>query len=135
MTDEPSPIDVVAAVIERGDRFLLTRRLVGTHLGGYWEFPGGKCHPGEDHQACLAREIREELDSGVDVGDRLLSTTYAYPEKVVALHFYACTLHRPPRAVLGQEMRWVSREELEHMRLPPADRKFVEKLRGRTADR
>jgi 8-oxo-dGTP diphosphatase len=129
MANQEMPIEVVAAVIEREDRFLLTRRLVGRHLGGYWEFPGGKCHAGEDHKACLAREIREELDTGVDIGPRILSTTHAYPEKVVALHFYACSLVGAPRAVLGQEMRWVRREELERLRLPPADRKLVERLR------
>ncbi len=128
MTHEQGPIDVVAAVVEKQDRFLLTRRLVGTHLGGYWEFPGGKCHAGESHQACLSRELREELDVGVEMGPRLLSTTHAYPEKTVALHFYACTLVGAPRAVLGQEMRWVRREELERLRLPPGDQKLVEKL-------
>jgi mutator protein MutT len=131
MTHHQGPIDVVAAVIEERDRFLLTRRLVGTHLGGYWEFPGGKCHAGENHEACLSREIREELDAGIEVGARLLSTTYAYPEKTVALHFYACRLAGPPRAVLGQEMRWVRRDELERLRLPPADRKLVDQLTGK----
>ena len=63
-------IVVAAAVIERDDRFLLTRRQRGVHLEGYWEFPGGKCEPGETHAACLVREIREELGVEAAVGRR-----------------------------------------------------------------
>ena len=60
----PAALVVTAAVIERDGAFLLTRRLDGTHLEGQWEFPGGKCEPGETLEQCLARELREEL--GVD---------------------------------------------------------------------
>ena len=74
-------IVVAAAVIERDDRFLLTRRQRGVHLEGFWEFPGGKCEPGETHGACLAREIREELDVEASVGDELLATAHAYPDR------------------------------------------------------
>jgi len=75
------PVVVAAAVIERNDAFLLTRRLKGTHLEGTWEFPGGKCEPGETPETGLAREILEELAAGVVVGDRLLVTRHAYPER------------------------------------------------------
>ena len=61
-------IVVLAAVIERDGRLLVTRRLEGTHLSGYWEFPGGKCEPGEAHESCLEREILEELDVIAEVG-------------------------------------------------------------------
>ena len=59
-----SAVVVIAAVIERDGHLLVARRLEGTHLAGLWEFPGGKCEPGEAHDACLARELTEEL--GVD---------------------------------------------------------------------
>ena len=72
-------IVVTAAVIEQDGRFLLTRRLEGTHLGGCWEFPGGKCEPGETHHEALARELAEELAVAGAGGTRILSTTPAYP--------------------------------------------------------
>jgi A/G-specific adenine glycosylase len=69
--------------IERDGRFLVTRRLKGTHLSGYWEFPGGKCEAGESHEACLARELVEELAVRADVGAELLVTEHAYPSRTV----------------------------------------------------
>jgi len=82
-----APLVVLAAVIEREGRLLVTQRLQDTHLADYWEFPGGKCEPGETHEACLARELREELDAGADIGPEILATEYAYPERTVRLHF------------------------------------------------
>jgi 8-oxo-dGTP diphosphatase len=111
-TTSPPRIVVTAAVIEREDRFLVTRRLRGTHLEGFWEFPGGKCAEGEGLDACLRREIREELDTTIDVGEEIYTVTHAYPERVVELHFYQCSLLGDVRAVLGQEVRWVQRAEL-----------------------
>src|SRR5438445_793392 len=67
-------IVVAAAVVERGGSFLVTRRPGGVHLEGYWEFPGGKCDPGETLEACLLRELREELDVEATIGKKLLST-------------------------------------------------------------
>ena len=64
-------VEVVAAVVEERGRFLLTRRLKGTHMEGLWEFPGGKVHEAENHVEALRREMREELDTDVDVGDAL----------------------------------------------------------------
>ena len=79
MIAEPKMIVVLAAVIERDGRFLVTRRPANTHLAGYWEFPGGKCEPGEAHDACLDRELREELGVGARVGREMLTTEHAYP--------------------------------------------------------
>ena len=121
---------VAAAVIERDDRFLLTRRQEGVHLEGYWEFPGGKCEPGETHTACLVREIREELGVEAAVGDELLTTTHAYEDRRVELHFLRCTVGDTPAPQLGQEMRWVAREELASLVFPPADTELIRLLRG-----
>ena len=118
-------IVVTAAVVERHGRFLLTRRLRGTHLEGSWEFPGGKCDPGEAHAACLEREILEELDTPVRVGREVFSVTHAYPERVVELHFFECELTGDPRPMLGQEMRWVARAELPALEFPPADAELI----------
>jgi mutator protein MutT len=121
-------IVVLAAVIERGGRYLLSRRLKGTHLAGLWEFPGGKCEPDEAHDACLARELQEELAVDATIGDEVIVTEHAYPERTVRLHFRRCEIAGEPRAVLGQELRWVTPAELKTIELPEADRALVEML-------
>ena len=118
----------MAAVIERGGRFLVTRRFEGTHLPGYWEFPGGKCNPGETHEACLARELREELGIDARIGAEIVTIEHAYPERTVRLHFYRCEIAGDPRPLLNQEMRWVSRNEMRTLPFPEADRKLIELL-------
>jgi 8-oxo-dGTP diphosphatase len=121
----PEPIVVTAAVIEQDGRFLVTRRLRGTHLEGYWEFPGGKCSDGEPLDACLRREMLEELDAAIDVGEELCTVTHAYPERVVELHFYRCRVLGEVRAVLGQEIKWVGRHDLRALEFPPADAELI----------
>jgi len=132
MPAEPSAnaIVVLAAVIERDGRFLVTRRLKGTHLSGCWEFPGGKCEAGESHEACLARELVEELGVRSDVGDELLVTEHAYPSRTVRLHFRRCAISGDPQPLLGQEMRWVTREEMRSLEFPEADRDLIALLTG-----
>lgn len=127
---EPPLIVVTAAVIEREGSFLVTRRPVGVHLEGCWEFPGGKCDPGETLEACLVREIREELDAAIEVGAELLSIAHRYPERVVQLHFFRCELREDPRPALGQAMRWVRREDLVELEFPPADAELITLLSG-----
>ena len=119
---------VSAAIIERDGCFLVTKRQKGVHLEGYWEFPGGKCDPGETVAACLARELREELDVDAHVGREVYETSHAYPERTVQLHFLECELLGEPRPMVGQEMRWVAREELSHLTFPPADAELIELL-------
>ena len=121
-------IVVAAAVVERGDTFLMTRRLAGTHLAGCWEFPGGKQQEDETLEQCLVREIREELACGVSIGRLLVTTAHAYPERHVTLHFYACDLVGEPSPQDGQEMRWVPRRSLATLELPEADRALVDLL-------
>jgi 8-oxo-dGTP diphosphatase len=118
-------IVVTAAVIERGGRLLVTRRLKGTHLEGYWEFPGGKCDAGEPLDACLRRELLEELGVNATVGSEILTTSHEYPERRVELHFFSCELLGDPVPQLNQEMRWVPREALASLKLPPADHELV----------
>jgi mutator protein MutT len=127
----PSPIIVVlAAIVERDGRLLVTRRVEGTHLAGLWEFPGGKCEAGETHEACLARELMEELGVSCDVGVEVFTTEHAYPDRIVRLHFRACTIAGEPRALLGQEIRWVERSALDTLTFPPADAALIGILRG-----
>lgn len=119
---------MVAAVVERDGGFLLTLRPRGTHLEGHWEFPGGKCEPGETHAAALAREMREELDVDVRVGALVHAVTHAYPERTVELHFYACELAGEPTPMIGQQMRWVPRADLATLPFPEADADLIARL-------
>ena len=121
-------IVVAAAVIERDDAFLLTRRLKGTHLEGTWEFPGGKCEPQETPTACLVREIREELAVEAVVGLQMLVTRHAYSERTVELHFFRAALVGEPAPQLGQQMRWVPRSELSTLEFPEADAELIRLL-------
>jgi 8-oxo-dGTP diphosphatase len=119
---------VTAAVIEREGRFLVTRRQAGVHLAGTWEFPGGKCDSGESLSACMARELREELAVEADVGSEVLTTLHEYEDRRVELHFLRCRISGEPSPLLGQAMRWVSREELEELAFPPADAELIRLL-------
>ncbi len=132
MPAEPNAnaIVVLAAVIERDGRFLVTRRLKDTHLSGCWEFPGGKCEAGESHEACLARELVEELAVQSEIGAELLVTEHAYPSRTVRLHFRRCAITGEPQPLLGQEMRWVTREEMRSLEFPEADRDLIALLAG-----
>lgn len=119
---------VVAAVIEREGRFLVTQRLRGTHLEGRWEFPGGKCEAGESHAEALTRELREELAVEAVVGRLVHAVTHAYPERIVELHFYACAISAQPVPMLGQQMQWVARHDLGALPFPEADADLIARL-------
>ena len=121
-------VTVVAAVIEQRGAFLVTQRQQGVHLAGLWEFPGGKVDAGETPADALRREIREELDAEVAVGELLLETTHAYADRTVTLCFYRCSLHGEPKPALGQMMRWVAGQELPSLEFPPADHELIRLL-------
>ena len=121
-------IVVTAAVIQRDGAYLVTRRPAGVHLEGCWEFPGSKCEPGEAHDACLRREIDEELGVDVRVGQKIMQVAHGYPDRIVELHFFDCELLGEPIARLSQEMRWVPGGELRTLDFPPADRELLELL-------
>ena len=121
-------IVVSAAVIEDHGRYFVTRRQRGVHLEGYWEFPGGKCEEGESLHDCLKRELKEELGVEVTIGDEILSVAHDYHDRHVELHFLACTFLNTPMPLLGQDMRWVAREELRDLPFPPADEELIARL-------
>ena len=119
---------VAAAVIERDGRFLVARRQAGVHLEGYWEFPGGKCAPGETIEACLVRELHEELDVEAHPAAEILTTTHGYEDRRVELHFLECEMRGTPAPQMGQEIRWVTRDELAALTFPPADVELIRLL-------
>jgi mutator protein MutT len=114
-------VEVVAAVIERDGAILITRRPPGSHLAGLWEFPGGKPDPGETHEVALRREIAEELGTDAEIGERIETIDWAYPDKRVRLHFYRATINGEPQPLEGQQMRWVAPAELGGFQFPDAD--------------
>ncbi len=126
---------VTAAVIEHEGRYLVTRRQKGVHLEDHWEFPGGKCDPGETLSACMARELREELAVETTVGAEVLVTAHDYPDRRVELHFLECRIAGEPAPQQGQEMRWVAGGDLRSLPFPPADEELILLLTTRAAAR
>ncbi len=123
---------VTAAIVEDRGRYFVTRRQKGVHLEGLWEFPGGRSEPGESLDECLRRELKEELGTDVTIGDEVFTVTHHYADRSVELHFLSCTFLNAPAPLLGQEMRWVSREELKSLKFPPADDQLIQALSRQT---
>jgi 8-oxo-dGTP diphosphatase len=124
---------VSAAVVERDGFVLVARRPPGVHLEGLWEFPGGKCEPGESLEACLRREMREELDVDVSVLGEICAVVHEYADRRVELHFLRCTLAGEPVPRLGQPLRWVAQVDLDPTEFPPADAELIRRLRQSAA--
>lgn len=117
-----TPIEVSAALLFKGGRLLIARRHKDVHLGGLWEFPGGKRHPGESFQDCLKREVREELGIEVAVGELLYSITHKYPDRVVHIRFFLCSLvSGDPMPIDCADIAWVNQSELLNYKYPEAD--------------
>ena len=88
-------------------------------------FPAASASRARRAPSCLARELREELGVEAAIGDELLTITHDYPDRRVELHFLRCEIHGEPAPQLGQEMRWVPREELRRCEFPPADEELI----------
>jgi mutator protein MutT len=124
-------VEVSAGLIFRGGKVLITQRQAGSHLGGLWEFPGGKREPGESFEACLVRELREELGVEVSVGALVEDLTHAYAEKTVRLKFFVCRLvSGEPQPLDCAAVKWVDRASLAEHEFPAADAKLLERLRA-----
>lgn len=125
----PKEIEVSAALIFHKGRLLITRRRAGSHLGGLWEFPGGKREPNETFEQCLIREIREELGMEIAVGDLFEEITHAYDEKTVRLRFFVCEwIGGEPQTLDCDSFEWVDKDELARYQFPAADARLLQKL-------
>ncbi|MEE4271840.1 MAG: 8-oxo-dGTP diphosphatase MutT [Thermoanaerobaculales bacterium] len=121
---------VVAAVIRDGDgRILLARRPEGLHMGGLWEFPGGKVEPGETPEEAMRRELREELGVSSKVGEPMTFAVHTEPGMCIVLLFYSVALSGSrPQPAEGQDIAWVAPENLGAYAMPPADAELVRQL-------
>jgi 8-oxo-dGTP diphosphatase len=130
MTKKQSPQIVVAGVIEKNGRILIGKRKHGKHFAGNWEFPGGSLEKGETPEQCLKRELREELDIEIEVGDLICISEYSYtPEWTIRLLVYKTML------VSGifnlndhEEIKWVKPADLASYDFSEADKLILEKL-------
>ena len=124
-------VAVVAAVIQDGARVFATQRGYGPQKDG-WEFPGGKIEPGETPQAALIREIREELDTEIAVGEKLVQVEYDYPAFHLSMGCYLCAVLSGHLTLREHESsRWLRLEEIDAVDWLPADRAVVEALKRR----
>jgi len=134
-TTRRSPvIEVAAGLVFRGGKVLITQRYPEAHLGGLWEFPGGKREATETFEQCLARELREELGIDVQVEEAIAGITHSYPEKTVQLKFFRCRWKaNEPQALGCADFRWVGADEFQHYRFPAADVQLLDQLRSSPA--
>ena len=129
-------VEVSAGLVFHHGRLLITQRRPQDHLGGLWEFPGGKREKGETFEQCLHRELREELGVDVEVGERLETITHAYPEKTVHLRFFRCTLRAAsaaPQPLGCHALAWVDAIGLGDYSFPAADEQLLARLKSNTA--
>ena len=126
-------VEVVAAVLQQPDgAVLLAQRPEGKVYAGYWEFPGGKVEAGETFEACLRRELGEELGIEVHVGAEIEDITHSYPEKTVRLRFFLCSLVSGEAIPIHcHALAWVTREQLAEYEFPDADLKLLDMLNRR----
>ena len=122
-------IEVVAAVIRKGDKILATQRGYG-EWKDWWEFPGGKMEGRETPEDALKREIREELSTEISVDDFLCTVEYDYPKFRLKMYCFLCSLTSEALRLNEHEAaRWLAKDELESVRWLPADLEVVEKIK------
>ena len=124
-------IHVVAAVIVDHGRVFATQRGYGDWKD-YWEFPGGKIEPGETPEEALRREIREELDTGIAVKEKITTIEYDYPEFHLSMECFLAEVTEGSLVLKEHEAaRWLRNDELDTVRWLPADRTIIELLKQR----
>jgi mutator protein MutT len=126
-----STVEVAIALVWRSGCLLITRRRPEAHLGDLWEFPGGKCLPGETPEACAEREVLEEVGVACAARAVRLPIRFAYPDRVVCLHPVDCDYRGgPPRPLQVAEWAWVLPADLDRYPFPPANKSLIAQLRA-----
>jgi 8-oxo-dGTP diphosphatase len=129
LASQPTPQDVVAAVIRRGNQVLICQRPPRGALASLWEFPGGKVDPGEQPEQALRRELMEELGVQSKVGPMIFETTHAYAsDRIAHLMFFETTIEGEIQMLDHQDMRWVKAVGLRLFEFVGGDEAFVDKL-------
>ncbi len=124
-------VEVAAGLVFRNGLLLITQRRPGDHLGGLWEFPGGKREPNETYEQCLRRELHEELGIDVEVHELIDSISHDYLEKSVHLKFFRCQwLQHEPRKIHVHDFVWVAKSELPKYEFPAADARLLALLQS-----
>ncbi|MGD9898186.1 MAG: (deoxy)nucleoside triphosphate pyrophosphohydrolase [Calditrichaceae bacterium] len=125
-------IKVVAALIfNESGQILITQRQKDSHLGGYWEFPGGRVEKDETSDEALRREIKEEVDLDIRVDELFWSSTFDYDVKIVEILFYNSTLIDPFQQIIPLEVddfKWIPLSELHKFQFPEADQALIRQL-------
>ena len=125
----PHKIIGVAVIFNQEGEILIDRRLKKGLMGGLWEFPGGKIEPNETVVECIKREILEELGIEIEVGDRLMTIDHTYQEFSLTLIVHNCHyLSGEPQTIECEEVRWVTREELDLFTFPDANTQIIKIL-------
>jgi mutator protein MutT len=130
MKEGGNVMEVAAGLVFRNGLLLIAQRRPEDHLGGLWEFPGGKRRPDESFPECLRRELLEELGIEVEVGERLEAITHEYATKKVHLEFFRCRwTQNEPQALGCSDFAWVDRRQLGNYSFPAADARLLERLK------
>ena len=125
--------DVVAALIWDQGKFMICQRPAHKARGLLWEFVGGKTEPGETLEEALVRECREELDITVAVGDIFTQVVHEYPDILIRLTLFNCTVAQgTPRLLEHNDLKWISPEEIPNFDFCPADKDILALIRQRT---
>jgi mutator protein MutT len=131
MSTSPVVHKVIGVAVIKNDReqFLIDKRSPQGLHGGFWEFPGGKIEPGETIEACIAREIMEELGIVIEVGDLLIEIDHDYSKFTVTLKVHNCRhISGEPQAIECDEIRWVTIDEMHQFNFPQANDRIIAAL-------
>lgn len=124
-------VEVVAALIWDGDKFMICRRPANKARGLLWEFVGGKVEPGETMEQALARECMEELAVAVEVMEPFMDVLHEYPDLTVHLTLFSCRIIQgTPQLLEHADIRWISPGEIPQYDFCPADEEILKKLMG-----
>ncbi len=123
------PVKVAAGLVFKDGKLLIAKRPKRLHLGGMWEFPGGKLESDETYEMCLMREMNEELGVDIKVGYEFEEVLHQYSEKAVFIKFFICSLlSGEPKAIQCSDFQWINRNDLARYDFPAADTKVVSRL-------
>ena len=129
-SEEVKQIEVVAAIICKGDKIFATQRGYGD-FKDWWEFPGGKMEAGETPEEALMREIREELSTDISVDEFLCTVEHDYPNFHLTMHSYLCSLMTEALHLNEHEAaKWLAKDELDSVKWLPADLEVIKALRN-----